>query len=419
MPLMHASGEHNSRGKTCGLPPELAPEAHHAQLKAAICRETTRACVGECGSNLRSIILTGSHARNEGTFISRGEAWKVLGDAEFVLVLQSRHRVPVTSQTELLRSRIQDALAAQQIDCEIGLSPVEPAFLRKIRPSIFAYELKTCGQVIWGEPQILDLMPRFEIADIPLEDGWRLLQNRIVEMVDLPREMPTELPRQMYYRAVKLYLDMATSLLVFASAYAPQYREREQRLRALTAGKEARSWPFAMDAFTEIVSACTQWKLNGDQIGSEATWNFWKDAVTYSHQLWRWELMIMTGCGPQPTDRELMQAWMTQQPFRDRLRGWLFALRAQGWVRSWRDWRRWLRHAPQASPRYWVYTAASEFLFSIPLALESGRSCDNRQWKNSLECLPLRTKRFESPDYYQIASEISFNYTTLLRETRT
>jgi hypothetical protein len=45
---------------------------------------TIRCCVSQCGPGLRSIILTGSMARNEGSYGEQEGHIRVMGDAEFV-----------------------------------------------------------------------------------------------------------------------------------------------------------------------------------------------------------------------------------------------------------------------------------------------------------------------------------------------
>lgn len=400
--------------------PPFAPD-ENSDPSSIICRETVRCSVKHGGPELRAIILTGSMARSEGTYISQDGGVRVMGDAEFVLVFRDRASVPSAERMSGIHNDIENSLAAQGISCAVGLSAVPPSFLAESRSHVFAYELRTWGKVIWGEPAILELMPAFRPADIPLEDAWRLLQNRMVEMLQFSDDFEdsrAELSAEMHYRTVKLYLDMATSFLLFVGAYAPSFQQRLGRLREVVSSKCNEDWPFPLDSFVREVESCTDWKL-GRKVGQTSRdMIFWAKAVACAHQLWRWELARLSGASRDARDRDLFTAWMRKQSYQQRLRGWLFVLRHQGWLHSWRQWPRWSRRAWQASPRYWIYLAASEFLFALAGALQSGVAEDGSQLTRVLDDLPLRKDGRGKPGWLEIAQEISSNYHQLLVETR-
>ena len=59
------------------------------QLKAVICKEASTECEKRFGQILDAVVLAGSLARDEGTFVAKGQdRWSALGDAEFLLVFQ-------------------------------------------------------------------------------------------------------------------------------------------------------------------------------------------------------------------------------------------------------------------------------------------------------------------------------------------
>ncbi|HEX9868067.1 MAG TPA: hypothetical protein VGC99_05630 [Candidatus Tectomicrobia bacterium] len=426
------------------------PEA----LKSAICEQTTRRCLEHFGGTLRAIILTGSLARDEATFVEEGNGWSLLGDVEFVLIFDEGAPLPPVPGIDLLREKIEEGLLQQNIRGHVSLSAVYPAFLRRLRPRIFAYELRTCGQVVWGDRQILFLIPIFSPSDIPLEDAWRLLCNRMVELLEVADELagtPATLSWRVYYRTVKLYLDMATSYLVFVGAYEPTYRGRAEKLYLLAdSATPGDALPFPLADFAERVIACTQAKLLGprsspllpfevrekDKValpldGGGEGWGwpgkgpgmaFWEEAVAYARSLWRWELARLTGEEGQQADSVLMKSWMQRQPFHHRLRGWLYVLRQRGWHRSWRDWPRWGRRGWQASPRYLVYAAATELFFRLARLLVS---CGETRHPD-FDCETLRRllpvartadRWDERPALWRLASDIVWNYHEFVQST--
>src|SRR5579863_5799726 len=346
--------------ETTGM--QSLPQEEPVALRAAICKVTASICEQAYGKELRSIILAGSLARDEGTFVREADTWKGLGDAEFFLIFDEAFALPDPSVTASAVEDIERSLRARGIAIAIELSAVHPEYLRNLPPYILTHELRTTGKVIWGDRYILSLIPTFTSADIALEDAWRLLANRMVEQLDGigTLEDPVEaVPPLMRYRTIKLFLDMATSLLVFLGAYKPSYRERAEALRRLAHHfPRTQSLPFAIVGFSERVSACTRFKLREEPPGSwedQESLAPWEEAVTYARQLWRWELAQLAGVREGLSEHEAMRRWMKLEPWGKRLRGWAYILRKGGWYRSWRDWPHWLRRGWQASPRYWVY----------------------------------------------------------------
>ena len=53
-----------------------------------ICDTVDSECSTAFGNRVVSLIVTGSAARGEATIVNSGNGWKLLGDAEFLLVVQ-------------------------------------------------------------------------------------------------------------------------------------------------------------------------------------------------------------------------------------------------------------------------------------------------------------------------------------------
>ena len=410
---------------------QVAPAAdtvmsrEHA-LRELISTETVRLCEEAYGEDLTAIILTGSLARDEATFVQEGANWRVLGDAEFLLPFQSRADVPSAASVHDVSESIQRALASHGVTCKITLGPVGPDYLRKIEPSIFGYELKACGRVIWGNEGILSLIPQLSIRDIPLEDAWRMLANRMVELLEAvigAADPSKPMTKELHYRTVKLYLDMATSLLLFSDEYAPTYRQRAAKLSSLDelAGSDGFT-RFALREFSDHVANCTRWKLDPVQKNLPATWELLSAAIRHAEGLWRFELARVTGLSPRTNRLDLEDRWMQLQPAPERLKGFLYVLRQREWSKSLKDWPRWLSLAFRGSPRYWVYKAASEIFFRLPkllqsdgVDLETDVSCEELSW-----WLPVREAPLTGSlsGWQRAASAVAWNYHVFLEKTR-
>lgn len=391
-----------------------------------ISAEVVRHIVGRYAGALRAVVLTGSLARSEGTIAVDGGRSLVLGDAEFLVVLADRAQLPTSAATHAIAGTIHADLRELGVVCPITLSPVHAGYLRALRPAVFAYELRSCGRVVWGDPDVLRLIPDFAAADIPTEDAWRLLCNRLIEQLELVPDLDRSTAgasKQGLYRTVKLYLDMATSLLVFAGSYEPTYRGRSQRLMEL-AGRAGRSeaYPFHLEHFAEIVALCTRWKLDGGA-GPVPEGMSWYSAVERGRRLWRWEVAHMAQASVALSDHELLATLLDRQSVGERARGWLHVLRKHGWHRSWRLWPRWARLARRGSPRYLVYAAACQTLFEqlddrLPGPGAPARDAAREAaWANLPVVRPSARAATTRP-WADLVAEISWNYREFLVDTR-
>lgn len=379
------------------------------------------------GSSLRAVILTGSLARGEATFVGGPHSWRCLGDVEFLLVFQEGCRSPSAHAIREFQSDLEGTLRDRGIRLRVGASAVQAGYFRALPAEIFTFELSTFGEVIWGDTQILRLIPRFSRDQISRHDAWHLLCNRILEILEVACgvERPFEESEvALQYRICKLYLDMATSFLVFYGSYEPTYRSRAQALNAIAVELNAHPAFTDSDEFCRIVNCCTDFKLEGrksqDWFGFGSAESCLREAIAAAHCLWRWELRQLGGCG-EIADHGLVRASMKLQPLRRRARGWLSAVRRSG-MPSVREWPRWIRMAFYSSPRYWIYAAASELFFRLPaLRTEADRECNRIPLHELDSWLPLRRcsdpRSFE-PGWRGLACRIAWNYHTLLETTR-
>lgn len=396
-------------------------------MKDVVCEETARLCLQAYRDRLRALILTGSLARNEATFVKDDFGCRLLGDAEFLLVFADGARLPTDRDLSVIRRQVEERVLGRGLRADITLAAGRLTYLRELPPSIFAYELRHCGETIAGDPQTLSFIPDFPRVDIPLEDAWRLLANRLVELLEGADELVARRPTlspTLHYRTVKLYLDMATSFLVFVGGYAPTYDERARTLGTLRHSPPvATRLPFDLGKFVDDVDRCTRWKLNANESVCDSSRTFWEQAIDYAHALWRWELARIVGCQDAgANDTLLMALHMRRQPFRERLRGWAHVTRQSGWRSAWSQWPRWARRALRASPRYAVYAVAAELAFDLrscrPRLLNIGD--DARRRRELGETLPVapHLSRNGSLPQQSIVADLLFNYHEFLTNTR-
>lgn len=392
------------------------------QVRVRVAEEMTAACATQWGQDVEAVVLTGSLARGEATIGRHGDHWEVLGDVECVVVLRRAVRLPSASVHAALQETVENGLKARGVRSHVSMAVVHAAYLERLEPSVFAYELRECGQVLSGDGSVLTLVPEFRAGDIPREDAWRLLCNRLIEYLETL--VSGERGHEGQYRVIKLYLDMATSFLVFAQAYAPTYQARARRLNELAVRSSPPvDVPLPLEAFAARVDECTRLKLgNPDRhdmvarAGSERLGICWPDTLAWARGLWRWELARLVEASNDLSDDVLIARLMRRQPARQRIRGWVHVMREQGWTRSWRQWGRWLRLGIQGSPRYHVYAAANEVL-AESLGMPGGSNgAGRRDPVRSLDRLPMTWSG--GGGWREVAGDVVRNYHRFLETTR-
>lgn len=405
-----------------GTPVEVM--VRRSEVVSQICQVVTKNCATTFGNRMISLILTGSAARNEATILKDGNRWKIAGDAEFLALVRQETGTDVRAAT-LVSSESSKELSQQGIDAVIEVAVVTASYFQKLPPYIFSYELRTCGKVISGDPTALSLIPEFSVAEISREDAWRLLCNRMIEQLEFVDDLETstsELTPRLAYATVKLYLDMATSYLVFTGNYAPTYRERTDRILAL-ARNAAIEAPFPLAKFSTRVAQYTSWKLSGEEPFEEAGCEFWHDAISYMRRLWRWEMIRLTDANGELTVSSLARRLAEDQNAHQRFRAWMSAAKRNGWLNSILQFPRWIRLFRRSTPRYSVYQAAAEIAFRLPCLLKHrGRPPRlDVNWRELHNLLPVRRSQPDlssCPVWRQVADDVLWNYKQLLRSTR-
>lgn len=390
-----------------------------------ICDAVAAECNATFGDRVMSLIMTGSAARGEATIVNSGNNWKLLGDAEFLVVVQRRSGAADAVYAEAVKRESAKKLVDQGIELLIDLAVVGVSYLKTLPPHIFSYELRACGRIISGDPGILGLIPQFTARDISREDAWRLLCNRMIEQLEFVDELERsalQLTPSLHYATIKLYLDMATSYLAFSGNYAPTYRERAERLATFAekAGNEA---PFPLRKFAIQVAECTSWKLTGDEVGCDRRVELWHEAINYMRRLWRWEMIQLTNNRDGLTIAGLSARLASQQKMEQRLRGWMSLVKRRGWLKSSPQWPRWVRLSFHSTPRYLVYQVAAEVAFRLPcLVKHSGQAPRlDVAWGEIQALLPERAPQSNSRSgaiWRGLVDDVLWNYGQFLRDTR-
>ena len=300
----------------------------------------------------------------------------------------------------------------------VGFATVYPDYFLNLLPTTFAYELKANRMVIWGDAQILDLIPDFPKAALSKEDAWRTLNHRIIELIATIAECNLVARRstpQFEYAVIKLYLDMATSFLLFLDRYQATYSTRLAELRKPIV--EHRGPPrFDQKAFCDRVSKCTMRKLGHGPFKPEETAILLEDAIGYARELWFWETNLLCGSPRNVPVAEIIAAMGRRQTYTEKQRAWISLVRRSGVAATAKHGLRWTKLCQVATPRYLVYGASFQLFCAVPEFLAARQSpADFLDLGDICALLPVQPEEpTHTRDWTSLAAHTNWCYQTLL-----
>ena len=380
--------------------------------KSLIVNESSRMIAAALGQKARAIVLTGSLSRGETTLQRDQSVWRVLGDATFLIVLDQ----PIQINLAHLEQEIHRSLLKQGVSCKVVVVTSTAGNLRAMKPHIYAHELRERGVVLWGDKNALSLIPAFGASDIPKEDGWWLLCNRIIEQIETAAAASTldENCTAVRYRIAKLYLAMAACYLLVIGRYEPSYQSRAARLKQIAETNPSAPSPLPWHRFSNFVSYCTDLKMHGETGTPLNDFPCCADAVADAEVMWRWAAAEILGMSPSLRREQLLAALASRQSIRTRAKGWLRAVVSHRSGLS-REWPRWVRLALSSSPRYLVYGAASELYFMT----QEPTAAKNDQLAKVVKDLPISLNvPKQKLTWNTVAKHVAYNFHALLENNR-
>lgn len=327
-----------------------------------------RVASGDAGC--RAVILTGSAARGEETVAVWPDRTECLSDLELLgVVSDSAHLAAAAVRFDGLAARFTTDLRARRIYLQVELTAAPERYFSTLRPHLFGYELKCCGRQLAGTPDYLKQIPDFTAREIPREDAWRLLSNRLVEWLAFTVDGEAlALPRQ-FYVLVKTYLDLATALSLLSGHYGPTYRERVAHLEAVLGWALRRGCPIEGDRLRPAVTTSLRFKLDPrsdfewlwrqtsaalpELLHAQGLGYFWDNLPDALQAVWCW---IGKKLSMSNDSHPLVPAIYD---FRTKIRGWLKLLLCAPRNLRPRVLGRMVRLVPLGSPRSLLYSCAA------------------------------------------------------------
>jgi hypothetical protein len=354
-------------------------------------------------ARLAALILTGSTSRGESSIQADGNRAIVLGDVEFVVVTNDGTSI------EGFTSSIEYALKQNSIDCAVSAMLCTQEELSSLPPTVFTFELRACGKVLVGDPAILSTIRSFSKDELPLEDAWRLICNRSVELMETLASSKGKADvlanEAVGYKVLKLYLDICTSLLIFSGEYEPTYQGRARRLSQVLPSL-SHQLQHDLSDFDGNVEEALLAKLTGEGAAQFADPGRIKNALLYCQLASNWELRKMSEKQP-PT----IESYARSRSFLSRARGWLAVATRSDFLNASVQSIRWLSLSLKGSPRHLIYKATADLLKGW-----DSPSIDERVLASANQLLPYPSKG--SLTWSSTAAAVAENYHRFVEVTR-
>ncbi|MFX0196118.1 MAG: hypothetical protein ACFFCW_08350 [Candidatus Hodarchaeota archaeon] len=177
---------------------------------------------------IEAIILTGGFGRGEGSVLLKNGNPIPFNDYDVAVVPKE------TKLNKKCMASISQQLARDLSIDEVSLWIIKKLHLKKRPLSISSYEMKMAHQVLYGNLDILTMMPHYESRKLPLIQATILLYNRGIDLLKARKYLDTNpdwVGMTFLINAInKIFLAIGESILILNNSYHYSYQERKKLL---------------------------------------------------------------------------------------------------------------------------------------------------------------------------------------------
>ncbi|MBN2119580.1 MAG: hypothetical protein JW734_00815 [Candidatus Omnitrophica bacterium] len=306
--------------------------------------------------SLDSLVLIGSFSRGEGVVWGNNGELCFLSDVEFVGVSKTAEFKRLKTEARRIEEEIKNNMAKEGIDIKVNLGFTTRNHLKRFNNWIYPLEIKRFGKVVWGDEKTLSYIPDFTYEDIEPQDGFILLNNRIVEQLILLNKIRgsscvthfgnTQCPSADNIKLVegrnakcginryeidKGYIQIANSILAFEGRYRSFYEEKIRELMELFADT-----PGLLKENSGLLRKVKQvlacfYNSDFQALKEKEALREWKELRDYFRQIWMYEVKSLlrapsTIHSENSEDRELevlIEKFVKIPNLVSRVKGWL------------------------------------------------------------------------------------------------
>lgn len=178
------------------------------------------------------LVLCGSYGRGEGALVPGPGGMIPYNDYDLVIVSDA---IPPRRKQVALLSALQQSCSLKTID----IVYYRTRNLRRLRPTVFNFDLKYGSSFLAGNRLLLEQVPAFASADIPLREVLVLFLTRLWTLLGCAAENHFQTgvkgseARHFRYQLAKAVFAAADALLIDARQYTCRYADRAHRVSRL------------------------------------------------------------------------------------------------------------------------------------------------------------------------------------------
>jgi len=239
----------------------MSPDENVDQLMKKHLEHATRKILLSIGEEkIKSIILTGSVTRGEGSGIVTDHGIEVYSDYDLMVLVAQSHNSSIDRlrrESTALSEKISEELMQKGLLSGVSIYPLSVGDLGSLTPTMFTLQLRNCGKVLYGD-ECLDLISDHTFGDISQIDSLTMLNNRIATQMKFldpevflwkTREGPRQVAMAIYHTAIA-FLDLSSSLLNLIGKFQLSYGERAEVFQ-----KEFHRFPYLKEHCPDLPEA--------------------------------------------------------------------------------------------------------------------------------------------------------------------
>ena len=202
------------------------------------------------------ILLGGGFGRGEGSVLLYKSKIQPINDYDIYVMSKN---IPNHNKINLIRSRLISLIKIRQIDIDF----ISKKDLWLTKKSVSDYDLKYASKLIYGNPDVLSIMPDFKPNEISLSESLKPLNLYLISIIQsFPFEDNIENRFWGRQQISKSILGWSMAILISEGKYNPSYITRQKLFNEITNDKE----------MIDLVDFATDFKIQ-PELNSKFDWN--------------------------------------------------------------------------------------------------------------------------------------------------
>ena len=173
---------------------------------------------------VKSIFLAGGFGRGEGSVLNDGDRFQPINDYDIVVI---GNRWIKSSNKDLFRKELASLCKIRQVDIVL----IHPNKLSSLKHSMFNYDLKYASKLIYGSANVLNKIPAWDSANMPLKEAIAplfLFLSSILQAYPGRTDLNSKDIFWSFQQLSKSILGWSSAMLIFEGLYHPSYIQRNK-----------------------------------------------------------------------------------------------------------------------------------------------------------------------------------------------